>query len=170
MSAASVLIQMWRGSLVRTSRAPDIAPSQLWRGSLVRTSRAPDFAPSRRIKLLEFFLLRIDFQRMSAASVLIQLWRGSLVRSSQAPDIAPSKLWRGSLVRTSRAPDFAPSRRIKLPEFFLLRIDFERMSPASVLIQLWRGSLVRSSRAPDIASTRRSSYFGSSEVVSYEHL
>jgi hypothetical protein len=35
------------------------------------TPRAPDTAWSRRIKLQKLLLLRIDFQRMSAASVFI---------------------------------------------------------------------------------------------------
>jgi hypothetical protein len=62
MSAASVLIQLWRRSLVQTFRASDIASS-------------------RRIKLEVLFHLGLKFQKISAASVLVQLWRGSLVQT-----------------------------------------------------------------------------------------
>jgi hypothetical protein len=54
MSAASVMIQLRRGSLLQTSRAFDIASNH-------------------RIKLQELCFLRINFQRMQAASVMIQL-------------------------------------------------------------------------------------------------
>jgi hypothetical protein len=142
MIAASVLIQLWRGKILRTSRALDIALS-------------------RSIKLQELFLLRIHFHRTIAASVLIQLWRGNLLQVLFLLRIAFHRmraasaliqLWRNKLVRTSRAPDIV---RIELQVLFRLRIHFHRTSAASVLIQLWRGKLVRTSRAPDIASSRR---------------
>jgi hypothetical protein len=110
---------------------------QLWRGSLIRTFRSLDTTSSRRIKLQEDFLLRIDFRRMSAASVVIQLWRGSLIRTFRSLDIATRRriklqvlflpwidfqrmcvvsvliqLGRGSRVRTSRALDIASRRRM----------------------------------------------------------
>jgi hypothetical protein len=56
---------------------------QLWRGTLVRTSQASDIVSNRRIKLEGLFLFWVYFQRMSAASVLIQkAWRGSHLRST----------------------------------------------------------------------------------------
>jgi hypothetical protein len=75
-----------------------------------------DIASIRRIKLQDHFLLRIYFQSMCGASVMIQLGRGSLLQ-------------------ISRALDIASSRRIKLLEHFLLRIFFQSMRAASVMIQ-----------------------------------
>jgi hypothetical protein len=106
-SAVSILIQLWRGSLVEKSQALDILNSShhtkraLPSSDLLsqdECSLCLDSAVARQsltasncyVKLQVLFLLQIYFQRISAVSILIQLWRGSLVGASQALDILNS--------------------------------------------------------------------------------
>jgi hypothetical protein len=70
----------------------------LWRGSRVQSTRASDVALRRLITFDQIFPLRIHFQRMIAASkmsvfsVLIRPWPGSQVQSTRALDVALRRL------------------------------------------------------------------------------